>query len=143
VRRTRGGEFPSDKVWLHEAGVIHVERRVFTVLIDEEEAKTVLSTYFQGEPQEERVTSQSAEEQPHSENMKGPETDAKESRREKKKREKREEYKDWYDSAREIKGEGRWTRKRDIAGQVVKRGKGKTADSVRRRLNEYYPGWAD
>ena len=75
--------------------------------------------------------------------MKGPETDAKESRREKKKREKREEYKDWLDSAREIKGEGKWTRKRDIAGQVVKRGKGKTADSVMRRLNYYYPGWAD
>ncbi len=56
VKRRRSDKLNSDEVYLHETGVFHVddlgERRGFTIHIDTKESKTVLTTYFQGEPKE-------------------------------------------------------------------------------------------
>ncbi len=68
-------------------------------------------------------------------------------RREEGKRKTRVKYQRWYDCAQEIRSEGKWTRPTEIAAVIAKREKdsketGVNAKNIRRRLDQYHPGWA-
>ena len=66
----------------------------------------------------------------------------KRDRRGERKHETRKKYQQWYDLAQEIKSEGEWFRPGEIASKIAKKVPNTNSDSIKRRLNEYYPGWA-
>ncbi len=65
------------------------------------------------------------------------------SPREKRKRKTAENYEGWYLRSKELKSEGRLTRRSEIARQIAKEEPGTTFENIRRRLSAEYPTWPD
>ena len=65
-----------------------------------------------------------------------------ETRKEKRARETQEKYARWYSRSHDVRREGKWKRPTDIARAVAKREENANADNVKRRLDEFFPGWA-
>ena len=65
------------------------------------------------------------------------------SPREKRKRKTAEKYKRWYLRSKELKSEGRLTRRSEIARRIAKEEPGTTSENIRRRLSKEYPTWPD
>ena len=63
------------------------------------------------------------------------------SPREKGKRKTAAKYERWYLRSKEIKAEGKFTKRREIAQKIAKGEPGEKPDNIRRRLTKFYPKW--
>lgn len=70
-----------------------------------------------------------------------PDAGTPETRREKQVRETKEMYERWYDRSQEIKADNKPRRPIEIARVIAKKEKA-TAETIKRRLNHDFPGWA-